>query len=187
MSVDLTGFEPVDVKMPSDSLKKDAIKGLSGEVVTYSLRDRLTWDQFRDLPEDLKKEYLEGLIKRYNVTQTRLAKMFCVSTQSIYQCYKRFGLKPAAGAFKEAEWIEFCTGKYPEPVAKEKKPEPKKHESTEALLTEDEAYAVAEFIDLGLLEDIRKDTDIDSMQWLINMVHAYEKLKVYGKYKGVTG
>ena len=43
-------------------------------------------------------------------------------------------------------------------------------------LTKDEAYAVAELIDLNLLDTIRNDTDIDSMLWLRRIVHAFEKL-----------
>lgn len=51
-------------------------------------------------------------------------------------------------------------------------------------LTKDEAYSTAELIDMQLLAYIREDTEVDSMQWLINVVHAYEKLRDYGGYQG---
>lgn len=42
-------------------------------------------------------------------------------------------------------------------------------------LTKDEAFAVAHFIDMNLFDAIRNNTDIDSLEWLRNVVHAYEK------------
>lgn len=56
----------------------------------------------------------------------------------------------------------------------------------ECTLTKDEAYAVAEFIDGNLYNYIRSDEEIDSMQWLRNVLHAYEKMCVAGGYVGTT-
>ena len=53
-------------------------------------------------------------------------------------------------------------------------------------LTKNEAYSVAEMIDMNLLDTIRNDTEIDSMEWLINTVHAYEKLCRISGYQGLT-
>lgn len=49
-------------------------------------------------------------------------------------------------------------------------------------LTKSEAHAVAELIDLNLLDTIRKDEDIDSMLWLRRSIHAFEKLCKYSGY-----
>ena len=56
----------------------------------------------------------------------------------------------------------------------------------ECSLTKDEAYAVAEFISDNLFDYIRNDTDIDSVQWLRNVVHAYEKMCNASGYVGTT-
>lgn len=53
-------------------------------------------------------------------------------------------------------------------------------------LTKKEAYAVAEFIDCNLFENIRNDTDIDSMEWLRSMLHAYEKMCKASGFVGLT-
>ena len=53
---------------------------------------------------------------------------------------------------------------------------------TSQLLTKNEAHAVAELIDITLIDTIRNDTDIDSMLWLRRLVHAYEKLAKYSGY-----
>ena len=49
-------------------------------------------------------------------------------------------------------------------------------------LTKGEAHAVAEFIDMNLIDTIRNDTDIDSMLWLRRIIHAFEKLCKYSGY-----
>lgn len=47
-------------------------------------------------------------------------------------------------------------------------------------LTSSEAVILAEFIEMNLLDNIRNDTEIDNMDWLIEMVHVYEKLINFG-------
>lgn len=42
-------------------------------------------------------------------------------------------------------------------------------------LTKNEAYAIAEFIDMNIFDAIRNDTDWDNFKNLINLVHVYEK------------
>ena len=53
-------------------------------------------------------------------------------------------------------------------------------------LTKDEAYAIADFIEINLMQVIRNDADIDSMRWLKNMIHGYEKLCKFSGYVGIT-
>lgn len=54
------------------------------------------------------------------------------------------------------------------------------------MLTKDEAYAVAEFIDMNILPVIRNDLDWDSFQALRNFVHVYEKFCEVSGYVGLT-
>lgn len=53
-------------------------------------------------------------------------------------------------------------------------------------ITKGEAYAIAENIDHTLIKTIREDADIDSMRWLRDIVHGYEKLCEYSGYIGLT-
>jgi len=53
-------------------------------------------------------------------------------------------------------------------------------------LTKNEAFSVAEFIDMNLIDTLHNNVDIDSMSWLKNMIHAYEKLCAYSGYLGFT-
>ena len=52
-------------------------------------------------------------------------------------------------------------------------------------LTENEAENVAEFIEIRLFEEIRDNVDIDNINWLVSMIHAYEKLKEFSGYVGL--
>lgn len=53
-------------------------------------------------------------------------------------------------------------------------------------LTEGEAYALAEIIDKNLFDIIRNDMDIDSMEWLSNVLSAYKKMRECSGYVGLT-
>ena len=46
------------------------------------------------------------------------------------------------------------------------------------ILTQDEAVSLADFLEIHLIDDIRNDTDIDSLEWLANMMSIYKKCKV---------
>ena len=55
-----------------------------------------------------------------------------------------------------------------------------------AWMTEDEAYAVAEFIDSNIFDAIRTDDDWDSLYNLRNLIHGYEKCCIRSGYVGMT-
>lgn len=56
---------------------------------------------------------------------------------------------------------------------------------SELNITKEEAYVIADLIDLTLIQAIRDDKDIDSLEWLKNMIHGYEKLCEYSGYKRI--
>lgn len=53
-------------------------------------------------------------------------------------------------------------------------------------LTKNEAFAIAEFIDMNIFDAIRNDTDWDSFQNLRNLIHGYEKCCAISGYVGLT-
>lgn len=65
--------------LPSDHLTRKEWKHMNGEVNTYNLRSPMDWMQFKDMPEDLKKEYITWLVNEFSVTQGRLAEAFSIS------------------------------------------------------------------------------------------------------------
>lgn len=54
------------------------------------------------------------------------------------------------------------------------------------MLTEDEAYAVAEFIDTNIFDVLQNDISWDSFYALRNLIHAYEKCCKISGYVGMT-
>ena len=44
-------------------------------------------------------------------------------------------------------------------------------------LTESQCGNLCEFIEFNIFECIRNDTDIDNIDWLVDMIEAYQKLK----------
>ena len=50
------------------------------------------------------------------------------------------------------------------------------------ILTQQEAFTLAEILDMNLFQIIRNDPDIDNIDWLLNVVSAYNKLRKRGKY-----
>ena len=54
------------------------------------------------------------------------------------------------------------------------------------MLTKDEAFAIAEFIDMNIFSAIRNDEDWDSFRALRNLVHGYEKCCAMSGYVGLS-
>ena len=44
-------------------------------------------------------------------------------------------------------------------------------------LTKSQCTNIADFIEMNIFQYIRDDTEIDNMDWLIDMVDAYKKLR----------
>ena len=53
-------------------------------------------------------------------------------------------------------------------------------------LTKNEAFAIAEFIEMFLFDAIRLDTDWDNLYNLQSLIHGYEKCCEVGGYGGIT-
>ena len=49
------------------------------------------------------------------------------------------------------------------------------------LLTRDECESLLDWLEIHFIDDIRGDTDVDSMEWLSNMISIYNKCKAVVK------
>lgn len=81
------------VIFPSDYLTRKELESMNGEVKTYSLNRPMRWKEFKLLPDDLRREYIENLQKRFGVMQKDLAAMFGVSANSVGLETKKLGIK----------------------------------------------------------------------------------------------
>lgn len=64
-------------------MTKKQLERMNGAMSTYNLNAPMTWDQFKYMPNDLQREYLEKLRNRFNVTNGELGKMFGVTGDAI--------------------------------------------------------------------------------------------------------
>lgn len=76
------------VRLPSDNLTKKEIKAMSGECISYaSLKNPMSFKEFKKLPVDLRKTYLEYIDEQFDKPPyTEIGKMFGVggNTVSMY-------------------------------------------------------------------------------------------------------
>ena len=74
------------VKFPSDYLTKKELKAMNGELKTFNINKPMTWADFKEMPDDLKKGYIKMISHRFNAPNTYIAKMFgCAQrTLSLY-------------------------------------------------------------------------------------------------------
>ena len=80
------------VKMPSDYMTKKERDKMNGEVQSYNLNSPMKWAQFKQMPDDIKREYLNSIISRYNPQQAALAEMFGISRNTVCNMFRELGI-----------------------------------------------------------------------------------------------
>lgn len=80
------------VKMPSDYMTKKERDKMNGEVQSYNLNSPMKWAQFKQMPDDIKREYLNSIISRYNPQQAALAEMFGISRNTVCSMFRELGI-----------------------------------------------------------------------------------------------
>lgn len=60
-------------RLSSDRLTQKQWEAKNGECKTYRMNDPMTWEQFNDLPDDLKVCYIKAIRKKYNTPDLILA------------------------------------------------------------------------------------------------------------------
>lgn len=81
------------VIFPSDYLTRKEKEAMNGEVKTYALNRPMRWKEFKLLPDDVRREYITNLQKRFDVQQKDLAAMLGVSVQTVGLETKKLGIK----------------------------------------------------------------------------------------------
>ena len=79
--------------LPSDYLTNKQIRERNGKIVSFNLNAPMAWSQYITLPDDIKKEYILTLRKKYNANQTVIAEMFGRAKSTISSEMKRLNLR----------------------------------------------------------------------------------------------
>ena len=81
-----------EVKLPSDELPMEEVRAMNSKVTTYNLNKPMDWATFKELPEDLLKEYLNKIRQRFHPTDANIADMLGVSPGSLSMLLKKYKL-----------------------------------------------------------------------------------------------
>lgn len=105
------------VRLPSDYLTKKELKAMSGECIEYaSLKKPMSWDEFKKLPDDLKKEYIINIRERFGAPDRYIGEMFGVSGATMGLYARDLGIalgKESSGGnrkWKKDEFYAWVTG-----------------------------------------------------------------------------
>lgn len=95
------------IHFPSDHLSRKEKKALNGEVKTYSFRDPLTWEQFKEMPKDIRQQYLDTLTDKFHgILLPMIAESMGVKRVTLSTHMNRYGIhfnsKVDGGAMRSA-------------------------------------------------------------------------------------
>ena len=80
------------VRMPSDYMTKKEREAMNGEVQSYNLSKPMKWEQFKLLPDDIKREYITSIVSKYDPQQSAISQMLNVAPNTLYVQCKRLGI-----------------------------------------------------------------------------------------------
>ena len=94
------------VKFPSDYLSKKELKAMNGDVKSYNLNKPMTWEEFRNMPQDLQIMYIKKLRNEFGVPDIVLGKAMGVCKSSFSKAMKDLNLSlgKSAGATSK-QWF----------------------------------------------------------------------------------
>lgn len=111
------GSKSKKCSLPSDHMTPAEWKRRNGPVSTYKLDAPMGWEQFREMPFDLRKKYLNNLYDLYGASDARIGAMMFVNPQTIARARAELGIHRSGArvgaaelARREAMWAAFCNG-----------------------------------------------------------------------------
>ena len=109
--------------LPSDNLTAGQIKKRNGEIMQYKLNQPMKWNEFRSMPEDLQREYIQKLESEKKARAIDIAEMLGINknylsnyTRTLFQ-----GKTPFTGKHQvnqSQEWRDFIEGNITTPEEK---------------------------------------------------------------------
>jgi hypothetical protein len=93
------------VKFPSDYMSKKELKAMSGEVIQYaSLKKPMSWEEFKALPDDLKKEYIKWIRDEFDAPDCYIYRMLGVSGRYFGLIMKDIGMVGGSEKGSRRKW-----------------------------------------------------------------------------------
>lgn len=74
--------------LPSDRLTPKQRNEMNGKVVSYNMKVPMQWEEFKQLPTDIKDEYIRSLMQSYHATSKVIAEMLGVAPETLSRCLR---------------------------------------------------------------------------------------------------
>lgn len=82
--------------LPHEDLTPTQMKRRNGPIMTYSMNQPMSWNDFKSMPHDLQQQYLDGLHARFGVGPSDIAKyMFLRAPNNLRRSTVAMGLTVA--------------------------------------------------------------------------------------------
>ena len=106
------------VRFPHDNMTRKERKKLDGELKTYNLDAPMKWEAFKSMPDDLKREYIQGIRGRFNTPPlAALASMLWVHKVTLGKYLRTLGgLSDKTKPYHEWDEKGFNAWAYPEKI-----------------------------------------------------------------------
>lgn len=113
---------------------------MNGECRSYPLNSPVKWAEFRVWPDDIKREYINGLRARYGATTSQLCEMFGCAKPTMWKHLRGIGVEfeNLCPNVKNRElWAAFLRGEPDLPLTEEEAEEEAEAPAVERLELED--------------------------------------------------
>lgn len=110
------GKGPINMGVEYKSDKE--INEMHGEVKTYDLSKPISYNEFKEMPADLRGEYFKALFEKHGATSTRIMAWWKIGSKTVTFLRRQYKVPSTAGKGrdknKETEstkaWMEFMEG-----------------------------------------------------------------------------
>lgn len=86
------------VALPSDFMSKKELNAMNGNVMTFNLKQPMSWEKFKNMPDDVKVEYVKMIRDKFKTPDKILAKCMGISYMYFGKCLRNLGLGQGKGA-----------------------------------------------------------------------------------------
>ena len=95
------------VKFPSDYLSKKEKNKMNGEIKVYKMNEPITYAEFKKYPDDLKKQYVNNLREKFDVSDTAIAEMMGINKRTLNRLLNIINASGGRRGSRKADYEEF--------------------------------------------------------------------------------
>lgn len=105
------------VRFPSDHLTNKQRREMSGPMRQFDMSGPMPWQDFKQMPEDLRGEYLRNVIERFHPTQQAMADMFHISKSTMIRTLNELRIRVTGKGRSTPAWNAWLSAAQIQPEA----------------------------------------------------------------------